>query len=225
MSIGEGSIVEKIVARRGIGNILAPWRFITFAVILSILTLMTLPSMGWSRGVMMSFDVAALVFLTSCVPLLNGAVDEMRMNAKQNDANRALLLAIAVVVMVVIMIAVASELMHGNASGPLDIGLIICTLSMSWLFTHTLYALHYAHLFYTSDKEGKDSGGLEFPGTKEPDYWDFAYFSFCLGMTFQTSDTEMTSRQFRRVSTFHCLAAFVFNIGVIAFTINVLGAK
>ncbi len=213
------------MARRGIGNVIAPWRFIAFAVISGVLTLMSLPAMGWSRGIMLSFDIAAVVFLASCIPLLHDEAGQMRTAAKRNDANRALMLGIAVVVMVVIMIAVASELMHGGASRPLDIVLIICTLSMSWLFTNTLYALHYAHLFYTSNADGKDSGGLNFPGTKEPDYWDFAYFSFCLGMTFQTSDTEMASRQFRRVSTFHCLAAFVFNIGVIAFTINVLGGK
>jgi uncharacterized membrane protein len=88
-----------------------------------------------------------------------------------------------------------------------------------------LYALHYAHIFYTRREEGTDRGGLDFPGTKEPDNWDFVYFSFCLGTTFQTSDTEMTLRRFRRVSTAHCLAAFVFNIGVIAITINTLSGN
>ena len=73
------------------------------------------------------------------------------------------------------------------------------------------------------DDKGKDSGGLDFPECKEPDYWDFVYFSFTLGMTFQTSDVDMTSRKMRRVTIGHCLAAFVFNIGVLAFTINVLG--
>jgi uncharacterized membrane protein len=79
-------------------------------------------------------------------------------------------------------------------------------------------------MFYRADsKSGDDCGGIEMPGTKEPDYWDFVYFSFTLGMTFQTSDTAVTSGVFRRVIIFHCLAAFVFNIGVLAFTINVLG--
>jgi uncharacterized membrane protein len=97
------------------------------------------------------------------------------------------------------------------------------TLALSWLFSNTVYALHYAHLFYTDDASGKDSGGIDVPKCDEPDYWDFLYFSFTLGMTFQTSDVEITSAPVRRTTIGHSLAAFVFNIGVLAFTINVLG--
>ena len=85
-----------------------------------------------------------------------------------------------------------------------------------------IYTLHYAHLFYREGARG-DSGGLEFPRTPEPDYWDFIYFAFCLGMTFQTSDVTVTDGRLRRAVTAHCMAAFVFNLGIIAFTINVLG--
>jgi uncharacterized membrane protein len=89
-----------------------------------------------------------------------------------------------------------------------------------------VFALHYAHLFYVQNRKLRaDSGGVAFPKEKEPDYWDFVYFSFTLGMTFQTSDVEIDSGRFRRVVTFHCLAAFVYNLGVLAFTINVLGAS
>ena len=77
--------------------------------------------------------------------------------------------------------------------------------------------------FYAPGDDSGDAAGIEFPGTKSPDYWDFAYFSFTLGMTFQTSDVAVTSTAIRKVVLFHCFAAFVFNIGVIAFTINVLG--
>jgi uncharacterized membrane protein len=82
--------------------------------------------------------------------------------------------------------------------------------------------LHYAHIYYVEDG-GKDSGGISIPGCDEPDYWDFVYFSFTLGMTFQTSDTQIESWRIRRISIGQCLAAFVFNIGVLAFSINVLG--
>ncbi|RYD60406.1 MAG: DUF1345 domain-containing protein, partial [Sphingomonadales bacterium] len=100
--------------------------------------------------------------------------------------------------------------------------LIVGTLLLCWTFSNAIYTLHYAHLFYT-DCGGRDSGGLTFPDTPEPDYWDFVYFAFCLGMTFQTSDVEVTQGRLRRPVTLHCLAAFVFNLGVVAFTINVLG--
>jgi uncharacterized membrane protein len=87
-----------------------------------------------------------------------------------------------------------------------------------------VYALHYAHQYYVAgEKPDEDSGGLVFPGNLPPDYLDFAYFSLTLGMTFQTSDVEITSRPIRRIVTLHAFAAFVFNIGVIAFTINGIG--
>ena len=69
-------------------------------------------------------------------------------------------------------------------------------------------------LFYGDDDgDGADDGGLDIPDTKTPDYWDFAYFSFTLGMTFQTSDTQITGATMRRVALGHSMLAFVFNIG------------
>jgi len=175
------------------------------------------------HGVMAGFDLGALVFLLSCLPLLNNQARQMREAARRNDANRAALLALTAAVMAVIFVAVASEVMQKQAPTPYSIALSVVTLALTWLFSNVIYALHYAHMFYTEGEGGKDTGGLDFPGTKEPDYWDFLYFSVCLGMTFQTSDVDMTSRHFRRISIFHCLAAFVFNLGVLAFSINILG--
>jgi uncharacterized membrane protein len=182
------------------------------------------PSFGAARGVMMAFDAAAIAFLISCVPLFRHAPRQMRQSAARNDANRGFLLLIAAVVTGVIMIAVGSELTHQGRRHPVDVILVIVTLCLSWLFSTLVYALHYAHLFYTRSSQGRDSGGVCFPGTQEPDYWDFAYFSSCLAMTFQTSDVDIKSAAYRRTVMFHTLGAFVFNIGVIAFSINILGA-
>lgn len=181
---------------------------------------------------MLAFDIAAVTFLISLWPLLQKAhARQMREYAERNDANRALLLAIPVAVSLVVLVAVFSELQEKASSRPGTITLIIATLSLAWLFSNMVYALHYAHMYYTpadidldSDGVRDDHGGLEFPATKEPNYWDFIYFSFTLGMTFQTSDTALTHTRMRRITTLHCLAAFVFNLGVLAFTINVLGA-
>ena len=74
-------------------------------------------------------------------------------------------------------------------------------------------------------KEFSDAKGIDFPSCDEPDYWDFAYFAFTLGMTFQTSDVQIPSRRVRKAALGQCMAAFVFNIGVLAFTINVLGSS
>jgi uncharacterized membrane protein len=209
----------------GLGNRIAPARFVAFAMIAAIGIPLAWSLLDWQRGVMLGFDVAALIFLLSCAPLLiKGTPDSMREAALRNDANRAVLLAITVGVSIVVLVAVAAELSQVRKSDALGAGLIVASLVIAWAFSNTVYALHYAHLFYTRGRSGADRAGLDFPGTKEPDYWDFLYFAFTLGMTFQTSDTEIRDPRFRRVATFHCLAAFIFNIGVLAFTINVLGS-
>jgi uncharacterized membrane protein len=125
-------------------------------------------------------------------------------------------------VSLVVLVAVASELMQGASPDTRSIMLIVGTLVLSWVFSNTIYTLHYAHLYYRA-RHGGDAAGLKFPETPEPNYWDFVYFAFCLGMTFQTSDVDVTDRGIRKVVTLHCLAAFVFNLGIVAFTINVLG--
>lgn len=209
--------------RWNLGKRIAPPRFIAFvAIMVGATTIAAFPlALAWSRALMVGFDIAAFVFLSSLWPLLDDDTAGLRQRAKDNDANRAGLLALTGLVTVVILVAIYSEL-SGKPS-PLAVMLVIATLVMAWLFSNTVYALHYAHLFYTDDTQGGDSGGLDVPGTERPDYWDFIYFAFTLGMTFQTSDVQMTGRAMRRVAIGHCLAAFVFNLGVVAFTINVLG--
>ena len=205
-----------------LGNRIAPPRFILFGVVTIVAGLIGVPKLGWAQGSMAGFDLAAIIFFVSIVPLFNDVADQMWQSAKKNDANRAGLLVITGIVMGVVLASVASELMQGGRPKPLEIVLIVGTLSLAWIFSSVIYALHYAHIFYSDDK-GKDVRGVDFPKTDEPDYWDFLYFATCLSMTFQVSDMNITSKRVRRVVMFHCLAAFVFNLGIIAFTINVLG--
>ena len=210
-----------------LGKRIAPPRFITFVILLAIGIPVLQPLLGWRQGTMAAFDLAAAIFLVSLWPLLRTPhAKEMRAQAARNDANRPLLLAITGAVMLVVLVAVGSELIEKGSPKPLSVVLIIATLLLSWLFSNIVYALHYAHMFYSQESgdEGcEDIGGLDFPSTKEPNYWDFVYFSLTLGMTFQTSDVEMTTTPVRIVATFHCFAAFIFNLGVLAFTINTLG--
>lgn len=208
--------------RRGIGNRIAPPRFLIFAAVLAAGCAAAIPPLGQRFGIMAAFDAAALVFLLACLPLLRDESEHMRVSARRNDANRVALLAITTAISLAILATIASVLIPAGVPGPRDIAFVLATLAIAWLFGNTVYALHYAHLFYTA-RGGKDAGGLDFPQTPEPDYSDFVYFAWCLGMTFQTSDVTVTSRPMRRAVTFHCLAAFVFNLGIIAFTINALG--
>ena len=207
---------------RTIGNRIAPAHFILFGVVgVVAVGLAWLVGHELRRAIMVGFDVAAVLFLVSVLPLLRtreGA--SIRAHARENDANRATLLAITFIVMVVLFAAIATETLR-HSPEPFTKILIVLTLAIAWVFSNTVYALHYAHLAYGDEAK---CSGLSFPGTDEPLYWDFVYFAFTLGMTFQTSDVTVSDRGIRRVVTMHSLAAFVFNIGVLAFTINVLGS-
>lgn len=108
------------------------------------------------------------------------------------------------------------------AQRDLHIGLVAATLFLSWLMTHTLFALRYAHEYYThSDRSPTPDGGLQFPGEQPPDYWDFFYFALVLGMTFQVSDVVITSQKLRRLATLHGLLGFVFNTVILALSVNI----
>jgi uncharacterized membrane protein len=114
----------------------------------------------------------------------------------------------------------ASKDAHGLERS-LRVGLVAFTLIASWLMTHFVFALRYAHEFYQASPDGGINMGLEFPGEDDPDYWDFAYFALILGMTFQVSDVQITSRKLRRLATVHGLLGFLFNTVVIALTVNI----
>ncbi|MEL0209342.1 MAG: DUF1345 domain-containing protein [Novosphingobium sp.] len=209
-----------------LGNRLAPPRFVMFLVLLAA-GLFGFRHFGSAKSLLdaaaLAFDLAAVAFLLSLVPLVRDAeVADLRRHAADNDAPRVLVLAITTIVTMVVLAAISGELPRASGGDRMALAKLIGTLALTWLFANAVYALHYAHLFYTS-KDGKDARGVDFPGTDTPDYLDFAYFSFTLGMTFQTSDVEITSREVRHIATLHSFAAFVFNIGVIAFTINALG--
>lgn len=208
----------------GLGQRIAPPRFILFVTVFAIGLAALIPTLGWGRGTMAAFDIAAIVFLVAISTLFrHGEADRMRRAADENDANRAVLLGFSGTILLVILVAVAKELQGKNDM--VAIVLAVSTLVFAWLFSNIIYTLHYAHLYYSDGDDGKDAKGLDFPSCDEPDYWDFAYFAFTLGMTFQTSDVEISSRRVRKVALGQCMAAFVFNIGVLAFTINVLGSS
>ncbi len=94
----------------------------------------------------------------------------------------------------------------------------------SWILLHTTFTIHYAHLYHDYTPSNTDSkvGGIEFPVKTTPDYLDFAYFSFVIGMTFQVSDIVITSRLIRRFVLLHSLISFVFNTVIVALTISAI---
>ena len=207
------------------GERVAPARFLLFAAIFALIAGVAAACGVHPRTALLAgFDIAAFVFLGAIAPLFTADPAAMRRTAARNDANRAVLLALSVLLSLVVLFAVGSLIASPDALGAGDIALIVATLLLAWLFANMVFTLHYAHLYYLQAR-GKDRGGLEVPGVKEPGYWDFLYFSFTLGMTFQTSDVTISGAHMRRVVLGHCMAAFVFNMGILAFTVNAIGGS
>lgn len=215
----------------GLGNRIAPARFVGFIVLFAGAFAglhYTGGSEGWQDATALAFDIAATAFLISLFPLLRDIdAETMRVHSRENDANRVLVLIITSVLTLVVMAAIRGELKAAQSGDGVAVAKLVATLMLIWLFANSVYALHYAHHYYQALPGGKEGGGdqrgMDFPGTDTPDYADFAYFSFTLGMTFQTSDVDITDGRVRTIAILHGAAAFVFNIGIIAFTINALG--
>jgi uncharacterized membrane protein len=108
-----------------------------------------------------------------------------------------------------------------KAERGLYLAFVVVTLMLSWLTTHVSFAYRYAHEYYTVDADSGPEGGLAFPGDDKPNYLDFIYFSFVLGMTFQVSDVNITSKKLRRLATVQGLIGFLFNTVILALSVNI----
>lgn len=179
-----------------------------------------------------AMDAGALIFLTSSwTMMLNATALHMRRRAALMDEGRAIILVLTAGAAIFSLVTVAIEL-HGlkdlqGLDAAYRVGLAALTILFSWFMTHTMFALHYAHGYYSDsdpdDGKHSDLGGLEFPGDNgEPDYWDFLYFAFVIGMTFQTSDVAISSRSLRRQTLGHSILAFFFNTVILALSINIM---
>ena len=210
----------------GIGTKIAPPRFLLFIAVMAATFGWTLwlDQANWASALVRGFNLAAIVFAVSLWPLSRDhTAVQMRLHSQANNANRALVLLITAAVVLAILAAIASDLPSARHGDSWAVIKLVFTLAMAWSFTNLVFMLHYAHAHYGPAPGGTGHrGGFEFPGTADPDYWDFFYFSFTAGMSFAASDVNVTSGRVRRVLVLHCLLSFIFNIGVIAFTINAL---
>ena len=175
-------------------------------------------------AILLGFDLGALVFLGILARMFNQASPtSMRSQAREQDTGRWGVLWSGVVLSTVVLVALSNELHAAKAGGALAIGVGALSVVLSWLFLNTMFAMHYAHGFYGDF--GDKHSGLDFPDTAEPDYWDFAYFAIVIGMTFQVSDVQITSRYLRRVALLHSVIAFFFNVFIIAITVNIVAGQ
>ena len=174
------------------------------------------------------WDVAMICFLGLTWRLMLQATPEMmRYSALQEDEGRLTILSLITMAACISVVAITFIPHDKKTIDPvfiLHLGVAISTIVGSWLLVHTIFAQHYARNYYQGDKTLAECklAGLDFPGEIEPDYWDFLYFSFVIGMTGQVSDVNVTSRQMRRLSLLHGILSFFFNTTILAITINIV---
>jgi len=175
----------------------------------------------------MSFALSVIIMCW--IAMMNSHPREVRKIAKLQDSSRSFIFIFVITASIVSMGAVAFllKLAKGQSSAVVTghIVLSIGAVIISWWLVHTIFTLRYAHLYYdtdTDDGKPRKGGGLEFPGNEDPDYMDFVYFSFVLGMTFQVSDVVITSKGIRRLAWMHGLISFAFNTAIVALSINVI---
>jgi uncharacterized membrane protein len=176
----------------------------------------------WQLSVLVGWDVAAIVFI-GWTWLRVGRLDgeATRTHAQREDtgrdANRALMSLAAVASLAGVILALAlGYRVHGALSGVLT-ATAISTVIVSWTLVHTLFTLRYADLYY-----GGDPGGIDFNSETPPDFRDFAYVSFTVGMTYQIADTSVTDNRLRRVVLVHSLLSYLFGAVIIGLAINLL---
>jgi len=182
---------------------------------------------GMTR-IMIAWDVFSFCMIgISVVIFFSMCSKQIRVLAQFEDSSRV---AVFVLVIMATLGSLAGVLLLlGNKGGwmlnkGLETAIYICGVTFSWILLHIMFTFRYAHYYY-GDRVGKNSpqiGGLDIPDEKCPDYLDFAYFSFVIGMTFQVSDITISSRHMRRMALLHGLLSFIFNTVIVALTINVV---
>ncbi len=183
---------------------------------------------GWQFRGLLGWSVGIAVYLVLAWWVCS-AFDSKRTRerAQAQDEPSAVLLMLMVLATMACVAAITllmqqSRDLDGLARG-LHVGLAVVALVTSWLFIQTVFAFHYAHLYYFEEKQKEPDGpGLEFPGGLAPDYFDFLYYSHVVGMTSQVSDVQVTSREMRRLTLFHGVLSFAFNMLIVALSINVV---
>jgi len=176
-----------------------------------------------TRSVVARDIFAALYLGLVYVLMVRAETAAIRRRAIHEDEGRLGILVLAVMAAVASLGVIGAEMR--SPGGPLDLAMLGITIFLSWALIHTVFAIHYAHAYYDCDDSQSDTndgqaGGFVFPGNAEPDYLDFVYVSFVIGMTSQVSDVAVTSRSIRRTVLVHSVIAFAFNTALLALAIN-----
>ncbi|MBC8123428.1 MAG: DUF1345 domain-containing protein [Gemmatimonadaceae bacterium] len=209
------------------------WNRLLLCASLAVALAVILPEpIRWQTRILGGWILGLGVFLgVSWRAMASKLPKEMRQSVQSEDVAGPTFFVTLVVGACVSLLAITYLLPNAMSSlkpaGSVEfqVGLAVLAIAGSWLLMHTAFALHYAHRFYTDEyalPTAKTPGGLDFPDEDDPDYWDFAYFAFVIGMTSQVSDVRVTSRSMRRLSLTHSVLSFVFNTVIVAMSVNVI---
>jgi uncharacterized membrane protein len=175
-------------------------------------------------GYALCFLFLAWIRMLSSRPHVSARIAQLEHTSRTIVFSFVLVSALASLGAVIFLLGSAHDL-HGSDRS-LHVLMAVVTVVISWLLVHTLFSLYYANLYYREPCRGsrERARGLDFPGTKQPDYLDFAYFSFVIGMTSQVSDVQISARKIRRWALVHGLISFIFNAAILGLSINTLSS-
>jgi uncharacterized membrane protein len=190
------------------------------AVLTAVFALVT--DWPFATRLLTGWDITVALYLGLAFHLIATAdVQQIQEHAAQQDEGQLTILTCTVAAALASLAAIFAVLgtpAGGTPRPRSPLVLAVCTILLSWAFIHTIFALHYAHEFY-DETAGR---GMSFPGDDpHPDYLDFVYFSFVIGMTSQVSDVAITSKLIRRTATVHGIVSFMFNAALLALTVNI----
>jgi uncharacterized membrane protein len=207
------------------GKILFARRRLLMTVLAGLVLLALLPaSLRLATRLLLAWDLTAAGYVGfALLMIFRSSVETCRGRAAYYDQSDWVIITVVVASAAASFAAIFVELAAVKSGhAPMALGLIVTglTVLLSWSFTHMLFTLHYANVYYRPHPHGPP-GGLDFPGEHAPDYRDFLYYSFVIGCACQTADVNTTSREMRMISLVHGIIAFAFNTAILALTINV----
>jgi|SRR6185437_2542377 len=202
--------------------------FISILIAIAVYFLVEIKNIHGLTRIMIGWDAFSVCMIVMAwITFFITNAKQIRIESKVQDSSR---MAIFIIILIstfasfltVLLLIVSKKQESSGFSWRTAVGL--AGMLFSWLLIHTSFTLRYAHIYYGDHevKPNTHAGGLDFPGDDFPDYLDFAYFSFVLGMTFQVSDVQITSKRFRRLALLHGLISFIFDTTMIALTINII---
>lgn len=199
---------------------------LVIGVLVGLIVIPTVPATLVTTRLLVGWDVGVALYLTLIhTTMARCDIDRIRRRAAEQDEGAFAILILTMLAtlasLVAIVFALGGSKQASHEEAAVLIVMTIGTILLSWLFVHTIFALHYAHEYYGERRDGV-IGGLNFPGDQDPDYWDFLYFSLVIGMTSQVSDVAITSRSIRRIAAMHGVLSFFFNVTVLALTVNMV---